>query len=245
MSADLSPLEQLRVVDELDEPEEHQHVSPGCDWRDCDCGRGRYRPCKHRSCYECFLDRLSGYRQCIFCGQWHAEVFDTCFKCRPETRGRDDAARALRQLILWRDDFRCQYCGALEGEMRIDPRLVRPACRPDCPMTHNHRLKDDDGLRHTLLHIDHIVPCARGGRADEWNLQALCFVCNVAKGATWYAGSRHDRARTSLCRRYFLIAREYFNPPELERFLDEVVAYRATRTWDPDIHAAWHSEQEV
>ena len=36
-----------------------------------------------------------------------------------------------------------------------------------------------DGVK---LHIDHIVPVARGGRDDEENLQTLCGECNLGKG---------------------------------------------------------------
>jgi len=33
------------------------------------------------------------------------------------------------------------------------------------------------------LHIDHIVPVAKGGVTDASNLQLLCAVCNLRKGA--------------------------------------------------------------
>lgn len=33
------------------------------------------------------------------------------------------------------------------------------------------------------LHIDHIVPVARGGKTDRENLQVLCRFCNISKGA--------------------------------------------------------------
>ncbi len=31
--------------------------------------------------------------------------------------------------------------------------------------------------------VDHIIPLARGGTHDEWNLQRLCRPCNSKKGA--------------------------------------------------------------
>jgi len=139
-------------------------------YRDCDCGRGRYRGCKHRSCYECFLDRLADHVQCIFCGRWHSPDFDTCFKCRPESRGRDDAARALRQLILWRDQYQCRYCGAVEGDMQIDKRLIRPAC---------------PGMRHTRLHVDHIVPCKRNHFTEPARERFLAECAAFKATGTW------------------------------------------------------------
>lgn len=33
------------------------------------------------------------------------------------------------------------------------------------------------------LHVDHIVPVARGGRTEPGNLQLLCRFCNISKGA--------------------------------------------------------------
>lgn len=33
------------------------------------------------------------------------------------------------------------------------------------------------------MHVDHIVPRARGGGNEDENLQALCYRCNIAKGA--------------------------------------------------------------
>ena len=33
------------------------------------------------------------------------------------------------------------------------------------------------------LHVDHIVPIAKGGRTELWNLQTLCSTCNYGKGA--------------------------------------------------------------
>lgn len=232
----------MDVIDEIDEDE---HT---CDYdcsAACDCGRGRYRRCKHRSCYECYLDRLSDFRRCLYCGRWHNPEFDACFTCRPETRGRDDPARALRQLVLWRDQYACRYCGAVEGDMQLDPRMVRAACLPRCRIDHKHRMCDDDGMRHTLLHVDHIIPCAAGGQADEWNLQVLCSVCNIAKGATWYPGCRHDKARSELCRGYFLIAKSYFPEPDRSRFLAEVEEWRGVRTWDPSARQSWRDNQEA
>ena len=254
---------------------------PDC-WDDlcirwCNCDRGRYAACRFTSCYECYLDRQEGYVECIFCGKWHSDDFPTCFDCR--VAQRDEAGAALRQLILWRDNLTCRYCGIRQGEDQIDPRLVRPACTPrTCRIPHNHRracrkqckgrhehrkegddglcppkcdtrhshwLKHDDGLRHAILHVDHIVPCREGGTADEWNLQTLCGVCNIAKGSQWWPGCRHDAAKTKLCAAYFLISKSYFDDPSLEKFNQDVTLYRQTRTWDPQVHASILNELEV
>lgn len=58
----------------------------------------------------------------------------------------------LRFKILQRDNFKCKICGA------------SPATDPN-----------------VTLHIDHIIPCAKGGMATYDNLQTLCSRCNLGK----------------------------------------------------------------
>lgn len=190
----------------------------GC-WVDCDCERGRYLSCQHNSCYECYLDRRGNYLTCIFCGKWHSMNFDCCFKCRPGAAGRDEAAAALRLLITQRDDFTCQSCGIVAG----DPQW-------------NAALQDTVGAS---LQVDHIVPCAKGGTADEWNLQLLCALCNRLKADAWWVGCRFEAVRTKLVRRYFLVERSYFTSESVVRFRTEIDAWRATHTWDPLAHKQW------
>lgn len=197
---------------------------PDCDSEECitpcACGRGaNYPRCRFRSCYQCFLDRASDYISCVLCGRWHSPGFDTCFKCKPETRGRDDAAKALRQLILHRDEYRCQTCGVTSGDIQPDPLAY-----------------DKDAVRSATLQVDHIVPCRHGGTADEWNLQVLCGLCNRIKLDNWHAGCKYEAVKTNLCNRYLLIAGSYFDPEERARFIADVRLHRVTGTWDPGTH---------
>lgn len=60
----------------------------------------------------------------------------------------------LRYKVLSRDRFRCSVCGR------------SPATDLTCQ-----------------LHVDHVVPLARGGQTLEANLRALCADCNIGKGA--------------------------------------------------------------
>lgn len=60
----------------------------------------------------------------------------------------------LRYTVLKRDSFRCVTCGR-------------------SPATHL-------GI---VLHVDHIVPAARGGKTVIENLRCLCADCNLGKGA--------------------------------------------------------------
>lgn len=64
-------------------------------------------------------------------------------------------SKELRALVLDRNGFTCQMCGAVAGE----PHPYEPA-------------------RKTRLHIGHIVDKSLGGSDDPSNLRALCSVCN-------------------------------------------------------------------
>ena len=58
--------------------------------------------------------------------------------------------------LFARDDYRCQFCGRLQGELRHRECLTR----------------------------DHLVPLSRGG-TNEWaNVITACSTCNTKKGNT-------------------------------------------------------------
>lgn len=57
-----------------------------------------------------------------------------------------------RFIVMRRDGFQCKICGASPAK---DPSVI--------------------------LHIDHIIPCAKGGDANLDNLQTLCSKCNLGK----------------------------------------------------------------
>jgi|CXWL01.1.fsa_nt_gi 5-methylcytosine-specific restriction endonuclease McrA len=65
----------------------------------------------------------------------------------------------LRYRVLVRNNFRCVLCGR-------SPAL-------------------EHGVR---LHVDHIVPYARGGKTIEENLRTLCDTCNWGKGVEQIEG---------------------------------------------------------
>lgn len=58
----------------------------------------------------------------------------------------------LRFLVMKRDNFKCRICGASPAK---DPKIE--------------------------LHVDHIVPWAKGGETTLDNLQTLCSKCNLGK----------------------------------------------------------------
>jgi len=70
--------------------------------------------------------------------------------------GPRDVGWRLRAKVLIRDNCLCRMCGASPAK---DPTVT--------------------------LHVDHVVPWARGGRTVLENLQTLCERCNIGKGDTY------------------------------------------------------------
>lgn len=64
---------------------------------------------------------------------------------------RSNISARLRRDVFMRDGFKCKECGA------------SPA------------------LGQVFLEVDHVIPHARGGSSEHWNLQTLCSTCNRAK----------------------------------------------------------------
>jgi hypothetical protein len=70
-----------------------------------------------------------------------------------KTADGDDVWSCYQYVLYHRDDLRCQHCGRNEFEL-------------------------DDAS----LHMDHVVPLAKGGETCLNNLQLLCSECNARKG---------------------------------------------------------------
>lgn len=87
----------------------------------------------------------------------------------------------------------CPYCGN---------QLSTRVGRQPIPRKLRHEVFKRDGYRcrecgatnkQTRLHIDHIIPVAKGGTNDLSNLQTLCEECNVAKATDeWVGGVSQD-----------------------------------------------------
>lgn len=66
---------------------------------------------------------------------------------------RNKMTDRLRTTVLERDNYTCKNCGLSKHQ---EP--------------------------HLCLHVDHIIPIAKGGKTHERNLQTLCWECNLKKG---------------------------------------------------------------
>lgn len=76
-------------------------------------------------------------------------------------------SKEIRALVLDRNGFTCQMCGAVAGEF------------------HPY-----DVGRKTRLHIGHIIDKSQGGTDDASNLRAICSICN--EGASNITLTRPD-----------------------------------------------------
>lgn len=74
---------------------------------------------------------------------------------KPRPAFERDISKETRALVLDRNGFTCQMCGAVAGE------------------PHPY-----DSSRKTRLHIGHIIDKSMGGTDEASNLRAICSVCN-------------------------------------------------------------------
>ncbi len=81
---------------------------------------------------------------------------------KPQPAFERAISKETRAIVLDRNGFTCQMCGAVAGE----PHPYDPT-------------------RKTRLHIGHIIDKSKGGNDDPSNLRAICSVCNEgAQNAT-------------------------------------------------------------
>ena len=86
---------------------------------------------------------------------------------KPQPAFERAISKETRALVLDRNGFTCQLCGAVAGEPH-----------------------PDGSSRKTRLHIGHILDKSMGGSDDATNLRAICSVCN--EGASNITLTRPD-----------------------------------------------------
>ena len=74
---------------------------------------------------------------------------------KPQPAFERAISKEIRAIVLDRNGFTCQMCGAVAGE----PHPYDPS-------------------RKTRLHIGHIIDKSMGGKDDASNLRAICSICN-------------------------------------------------------------------
>ena len=74
---------------------------------------------------------------------------------KPEPAFERNISKETRALVLDRNGFTCQMCGAVAGE----PHVYDPT-------------------RKTRLHLGHVIDKSMGGNDEVSNLRAICSVCN-------------------------------------------------------------------
>jgi hypothetical protein len=86
---------------------------------------------------------------------------------KPQPAFAREISKETRAIVLDRNGFTCQMCGAVAGE----PHPYDPS-------------------KKTRLHIGHIIDKSMGGTDDPSNLRAICSVCN--EGASNITLTRPD-----------------------------------------------------
>ncbi len=89
---------------------------------------------------------------------------------KPQPAFARTISKETRALVLDRNGFTCQMCGAVAGE----PHPFDPS-------------------RKTRLHIGHVIDKSLGGSDEPGNLKAICSVCN--EGAANITPQRPDLVR--------------------------------------------------
>ncbi|MBR2030307.1 MAG: HNH endonuclease [Clostridia bacterium] len=73
---------------------------------------------------------------------------------------------------------------ASEDQQKKERSKLSPSLRFEILKRDNYKCKlcgasQEDGAK---LHVDHIIPIAKGGKTEPANLQTLCERCNLGKG---------------------------------------------------------------
>lgn len=168
------------------------------EWAVCRCGSA-FQPGErgYTMCYGCSSkDWYSSSYSCIFCDRRHSMSYPLCFVCKQEQS--EDEARFIRLMIMQRDSYVCQMCGA-DGASVLE--------------------EDEDGNSvGTELQVDKIIPAAHGGTSDPWNLQTLCSACQKVKGKN--CEKLDEREHWKLVNAYWTYLYDYLMPDEKARLAE-------------------------
>jgi 5-methylcytosine-specific restriction endonuclease McrA len=161
------------------------------------------------------MSELARCVECPYEGTYDADQHSTCHECYLDRR-------AEYSDCIWCGKWHspkyetCFSCRQIPGREEAAVNLRLLICGRDnwtCQMC-----GDTDGP----FQVDHVMPCAAGGTADQWNLQCLCAKCNRQKGSTWWVGSKYSDRRQELVEAYYVRLWLYLDPDEKRRLQDEV-----------------------
>lgn len=126
-------------------------------------------------------------------GYYNAAKYHSCYTCFLERR---ESYLSCIWCGRWHSPeyATCYTCRHIEGRdeagrnLRLDIIIRDDFACQNC------------GARERI-EVDHIEPCAQGGTATPWNLQALCHDCNKTKGSEY--DWRWEARRIRLMHLYF------------------------------------------
>ena len=123
------------------------------------------------------MPEIGSLHDCSICGQnffvekMYSEVCGVCFGCADTIANAYNMAHS-GQWLTWPN----------EAVSRARSRPISQAVRWSVFRDDGFACKQC-GETEKPLHLDHIIPRARGGGDDRGNLQTLCETCNTSKGA--------------------------------------------------------------
>lgn len=148
---------------------------------------------------------------------WYdSDKYSSCYYCYRERR---------------RDYLDCIFCGRWHSpayDTCFKCRQVTDRDEAGRELRRSILIRDEFECRHCGddldLEVDHIKPCASGGKADPWNLQTLCAECNWLKGSTWWESDTcaYYRDRQEVVHAYYTYLWQYLSPDDQERLHKEV-----------------------
>lgn len=120
-------------------------------------------------------------------------VVDTCMKCRVEYTSPQGRNHYYKQSIYGFDEIKdtlkkaklqIEYDNSKEARKQFERNKLTKAIRYDVLRRDNFKCvlcgkTSQDG---SMLHVDHIIPIAKGGTTELSNLRTLCSDCNLGKG---------------------------------------------------------------
>ena len=171
--------------------------------------------------YEQYLSKMEDLPPCTLSGRWGTRERNAARKHRMPRPKYDETIKVSITNAQWNYAFdrwetlhltkeQCKHLGAKWEDLPETLRTHKPtkefAKEQRSAMTPSLRYEilqrdgfrcvacgrtADDGVK---LHVDHIVPVAKGGKTEESNLQTLCEECNLGKGSKTWVGAATDFA---------------------------------------------------
>jgi hypothetical protein len=159
-------------------------------------------------------------------GTYNATEYTSCYACYLERRA--DHVTCIECGVRWHSPeyALCYACSHTGPGTRLERENAARALRVS--------ILERDGFTCRICgaparEVDHVKPCAWGGNARPWNLQALCGPCNRWKSSIWWAGCIWDEIRREQMADYFFALRGFLTDEERAALRADIQEWRYAR----------------